>query len=283
MSQKLNILAAVQLPSIAKFREGLRKEPQFSPNIVTDVDKAREALDDSAKPVDVLVLDNNLGDGVHQLIKEVRQSYPRLLIVLVDEAADFAMPGRADDVTTAPFENDDLVNRIKRLHEDRHLQTLRADALPPVRVFAKSLIKAGKGKAKQQAAVEAIKELGYDYVSFYSVTATAPPEMTLIAQIGPNDVTASAPKKQEYESSLVGWVARNGQSRIIKAEDEPSHPLLQKKRYLSAVCVPVGTAMRFGVLLACKETENSISQENVMILELVSAQLASALAKDARG
>jgi hypothetical protein len=283
MTQKLNILAATQLPSMARYRENLRKEPQFAVNVVTDLDKAREAMDDPAKQTDVLVLDNGLGDDVHQLIKEVRQTYPRLLIILIDESADFAMPGRADDVTTTPFENDDLITRIKRLHEDRHLQTLRADALPSVRVFAKSLLKAGKGKAKQQAAVEAIKEIGYDYVAFYALTATNPPEMTLVAQVGPNDVTSGAPKKQEYEGSLIGWVVRNGQSRIITPTDELSHPFLQKKRYFTGVCVPVGTTMRFGVLFACKEAENSITQENVMILELVSAQLASALAKDARG
>ncbi len=282
MSQKLTIVAAVQLPSIARFREGLRKEPQFSANIVTDLDKAREALDDLSKPADVLVIDNNLGAGVHQLIKEARQNFPRLLIVLVDEAADFAMPGRADDVTTTPFENDDLITRIKRLHEDRHLQTLRADALPPVRVFAKALLKAGKGKAKQQTAVEAIKEIGYDYVAFYSVTNTNPPEMTLIAQVGPNDALSMAPKKQEYDGSFVGWVARKGESRILKPNDDPSHPFIQKQRYQTAVGIPVGVALRFGVLFACNEGENSISQENVLILELVSAQLSSALAKDAR-
>ncbi|MBZ0304712.1 MAG: hypothetical protein K8I82_01470 [Anaerolineae bacterium] len=283
MSQKLNVLVAVQLPSMAKYRENLRKEPQFAVTIVTDLDKVREAMDDASKHTDVLVLDNGLGDEIHRLIKEVRQSFPRLLIILVDESADFAMPGRADDVTTTPFENDDLITRIKRLHEDRHLQTLRADALPPVRVFAKSLLKAGKGKAKQQAAVEAIKEIGYDYVAFYSLTATNPPEMTLVAQVGPPDAVSSAPKKQDYEGSLVGGVARSGQSRILNAGEEAVHPFLQKKRYAVAVCVPVGTTLRFGVLLACKEAEKSITQENVMILELISAQLASALAKDARG
>jgi GAF domain-containing protein len=44
----------------------------------------------------------------------------------------------------------------------------------------------------------------------------------------------------------------------------------------------VGTALRFGVLVACRTDSGTITQENVMMLELVSAQLASALAKDQR-
>lgn len=277
----LNVLAAVQLPSIARFREGLRKEPQFSVTLVTDIDKAREALEDPAKQTDVFVIDSNLGD-VYEVIKDIRQTYPRLIIVLVDENADFAMPGRADDVSTQPFENDDLITRIKRLNEDRRLQTLRADALPPVRSFAKSLLKANKGQSKQQAAVEAVKELGYDYVSFYSLTNTIPPTMTLIAQVGPGDATREAPQKLPVDQSIVGWVAQNGQSRTLTPADEMSHPFVKNKKFNAAVCVPVGTTLRFGVLFAAKTAEGSISQENAMMLELVSAQLASALAKDQR-
>jgi hypothetical protein len=46
--------------------------------------------------------------------------------------------------------------------------------------------------------------------------------------------------------------------------------------------VPVGTTMRFGVILACREQPDAITQQNVMMLEVVSAQLASALARQAR-
>jgi GAF domain-containing protein len=41
--------------------------------------------------------------------------------------------------------------------------------------------------------------------------------------------------------------------------------------------------MRFGVIFACREQPDAITQQNVMMLELVSAQLANALAKQARG
>jgi hypothetical protein len=44
----------------------------------------------------------------------------------------------------------------------------------------------------------------------------------------------------------------------------------------------VGTTLRFGVLLACRKDADSITGDNVMMLELVSAQLASALAKEQR-
>lgn len=277
----LNILAAVQLQSVARYREGLKKEPNFEVMLVTDLNKARAVLADPSSQIDVLVIDNSLGD-TFDLVKDIRQTYPRLIIVLVDEGADFAMPGRADDISTAPFTNNDLITRIKRLNEDRRLQTLRADALPPVRSFAKSLLKVGRGVSKQQAAVQAVKELGYDYVAYYSVSRSEMPEITLIAQVGPDDAQRSAPRKPGYMDSLIGWVIQNGQSRIVGPLDDPNHPFVVEKRFQSAACVPVGATLRFGVLLACRQAAGSITGENVMMLELVSAQLASALAKDQR-
>ncbi|NDJ76289.1 MAG: GAF domain-containing protein [Chloroflexi bacterium] len=246
-----------------------------------DHDAAREVLADSKKRTDVFVVDNSLGD-VYELVSELRQTYPRLLILMVDEEADFGMPGHADEVSVEPFKDDDLLKRIKRLTEERSLQTLRADALPPVRQFAKSLRRAGPGQSRQQAAVEAIKELGYDYVAFYSVMPTTPPELSMNAQVGPHAVTAIAPQKQDYQASLVGWVAQNGQSRIVGPDDEPNHPFVKQGRFGAGACVPVGTTLRFGVLLACREQPNAITEQNVLMLELVSAQLASAMAKQAR-
>jgi len=283
MSQgsQIHVLAAVRLSTIAQYRENLSKDSQLKVTLVTSEAEAREKLADSQTRTDVFVVDNGLG-GVFELIKELRQTYPRLLILLVDEDADFGMPGHADEVSVEPFEHDDLLKRIKRLSEERSLQTLRADALPPVRSFAKSLRRAGAGQSKQQAAVEAIKELGYDYVAFYSVLPTTPPELALGAQVGPNSLTSMAPQKQDYEHSLVGWVCQNGQSRIVGPDDEPNHPFIKQQRFGAGVCVPVGTTLRFGVIFACREQTNAITQQNVMMLELVSAQLASALAKQSR-
>jgi len=276
---QLNILAAVPVNTVARYKQNLEEGNPFKLTVVTDLDNARKTLDEIGKQTDVFVVDNSLGN-TFKLVKEIRHTFPRLIIILVDEEADFALPGRADDISTAPFENNDLITRIKRLNEDRRLQTLRADALPPVRQFAKSILKAGKNKSRQQAAVEAVKELGYDYVAFYSLSRGDVPSLILVAQSGDDSLTSAAPKKPDYNDSLVGWVAQNGQSRTVSADDTPNHPFLQSGKFPKGVCVPVGNNLRFGVLFACKS--DSISGEQVMMLELVSAQLASALAKEER-
>lgn len=277
----IHVLAAVRLQSLIEFRDHLSRDAHLKVNLVSSESEARQTLADSQRHTDVFVVDNNLGN-VFELIQDLRQTYPRLLIILVDQDADFGMPGQADEVSVTPFEDDDLLKRIKRLTEERRLETLRADALPPVRTFAKSLRRAGPGGSKTQAAVEAIKELGYDYVAFYNVVPTMPPELRLNSQTGPNNLMSVAPQQQDYSTSLVGWVTENGQSRIVGPEDDPNHPFVRQRRFQSGVCVPVGTTLRFGVILACREQANAITQQNVMMLELVSAQLASALAKQGR-
>lgn len=281
-SSVIHVLAATPLKSIVRYRENLAKDPLIKMTLVHSESEARASLADSQKRTDVFVVDNNLGN-VFEMIRDLRHTYPRLLILLVDEEADFGMPGHADEVSVEPFKDDDLLKRIKRLTEERSLETLRADALPPVRTFAKSLRRTGPGQTKAQAAVEAIRELGYDYVAFYNIVPTTPPELKLSAQVGPQPAMASAPPQQEYEGSLIGWVAQNGQSRIVGPGDEPNHPFVKQQRFGAGVCVPVGMSLRFGVLFASREQPQSITQQNVMMLELVSAQLANALAKQARG
>ena len=280
-NSQIHVLAAVKLASMVDYRENLAQDPQLRVTIVTNERDARQALANSQQRTDVFVIDNGLGN-VYELIRELRQTYPRLLILMVDEEADFGMPGHADEVSVDPFSDGDLLKRIKRLTEERSLETLRADALPPVRTFAKSLRRAGPGQPKYQASVEAIKELGYDYVAFYISVPTTPPEMKLNAQVGPSAITAIAPTSQHHEESLVGWVAQNGQSRIVSPEDEPNHPFIRQQRFGAGVCVPVGIKLRFGVILACREQPGAITQQNVLMLELVCAQLASALAKEGR-
>jgi GAF domain-containing protein len=57
--------------------------------------------------------------------------------------------------------------------------------------------------------------------------------------------------------------------------------LVRKERLGSVACVPVFSSnSRYGVLVACREVTNSISQENVLMLELVSSQLAAAISKE---
>ena len=278
----INILAAVRVASVVRFREALTKEPNFKPTVVTSEQAARDILADPTKKIDAFVIDNNLGNAF-ELIKELRERYPRLSIVLVDEEADFAMPGRADEVSTDPFTNSDLVKKIKRLVQERHLPTLRADALPPVRQFAKQLSRADKGKGRHQAAVDAVRELGYDYVSFYLLIATEPPALTLSAQSGPTAVLSLAPARAEYtDATLVGWVAQHGLSKIVDAASTPTFALVEKGKFSTAVGISVGSTLRFGVLIACREQADSITAEGVLMLELVASQLAAALAKDAR-
>src|SRR5258706_3992587 len=219
------VLAAVRLPSVARYRENLSKDPKLKVSVVTSESSAREILASPEKHTDVFVIDNGLGN-VFELVKELRQNYPRLLILMVDEEADFGMPGRADEVSTDPFKDDDLIKKIKRLSEERRLETLRADALPPVRSFAKSLRKATKGVGKQQAAVQAVQELGYDYVAFYSIAGNDPPSLSLGAQVGPNAITSMMPVRVDY-SGILGTVVQNGQSRIIAPGDELSHFLIE--------------------------------------------------------
>src|SRR5215813_13012109 len=228
----IHVLAAVRLPSVARYRENLSKDPKLKVTVVTSEPSAREILANAEKRNDVFVVDNGLGN-VFELVKELRQTYPRLLILLVDEDADFGMPGRADDVSTEPFKDDDLIKKIKRLAEERRLETLRTDALPPVRTFARSLRKANKGLGKQQAAVEAVQELGYDYVAFYSVAPTDPPTLSLGAQTGPNAITAMMPVRSDY-TGLLGAVVQTGQSKIVGPSDELTHMLVEKGKYGAA-------------------------------------------------
>lgn len=277
---KINVLVAVELASTLRYRENLSTETVFNLNFVPSIEKIYEVLD-SKKPTDVVVVDNALGD-IFSLIDKLRKGYPRLLIITVDEEADFSLPGQADDVSNEPFRNDDLIKKIKRLIEDRRLATLSADSLPSVRSFAKTLMRAKGGNAKTQAAINAIHDLGYDYVAFFSITPTDPPSVSVTAQAGDNSVTSSAPKKLDYEKSIIGLVAETGESHVVSPEDSPNHPFVSRGRFAAGVGVAVGNNMQFGVVFACRDMPGSITNEDVLMLELVSAQLASALARDAQ-
>jgi DNA-binding response OmpR family regulator len=278
----IHVLVAIRLPALARYREALLRDPRLKPQIVTSLEMARGALNDPTKTIDVLVIDNNLGD-VFSMVRDLRQTHPRLLILLVDEEADFSMPGRADDVTTEPFKDDEMLKKIKRMTEDRRLQTLRADALPPVRNFAKALRKAVKGAGKQQAAVDAISDLGYDHVAFYAYEAGETPALALGAQVGDATVAGALPERVEYGAGgVLTHVARTGESRIFAAGDTHSHFLVERGRFESGIAVAVGVQLRFGVILAFRAQAASIKQENLVMLELVSAQLASSLAKEGK-
>lgn len=275
----IDILVAVRREDASKYYKNLSQHKDIRLQIVSDKNDALNILSDRDQHIDVLVIDNQLGE-VYDLIDELRHSYPRLFIILIDEEADFGLPGQADEISTMPFANDDLVRRIKRLMSDRQLETLRADSLPAVRDFAKQLRRASGEYGKQQAAVSACIDLDYAYVAFYRLESLDPLTVTLKAQDGPHSVQAVAPK-QASPDDLMAWVAKNGQSRIAGPDDDPSHPLVQKRRFSAVACVPVVfSGSRYGVLVACREQPNSITQEHVLMLELVSAQLAAAVSKE---
>jgi DNA-binding response OmpR family regulator len=278
----IDVLVAVRRESASRYHKNLSAHDDMRAQIVSDKNDALNILADKDRHIDMLVIENQMGK-VFELITELRHTYPRLFIILVDEEADFGLPGQADEVSTTPFNNEDLVKRITRLMSDRQLETLRADSLPAVREFAKRLRKAVGETGKQQAAVSACKDLDYQYISFYRLESLDPPLLTLKAQEGPNALQAVAPK-QASTDDLITWVAQNGQSRVAGPDDEPNYPLVKKGRMGTVACVPVFFGgNRYGVLVACRERPGTIGQEHVLMLELVSAQLAAAISKEITG
>ncbi len=278
----VDVLVAVRREHASRYYKSLSAQKNFRVQMVSDTGDALNALADRDQHVDVLVLDNGLAH-IFEFVAELRHSYPRLLIVLVDEDADFGMPGQADEISTEPFNNNDLVRRINRLMSDRQLETLRADSLPAVRQFAKLIRKASGEIGKQEAAVSACKDLGYDYVAFYRRDDNNSGQLVLKAQDGSNAIKAVATKTADPDD-LMTWVQQNRQSRISNPPDSPNHPLVAKGRLGCAACIPViFGSNNYGVLLACREQPGSISQENVLMLELVAAQLSAAISKEIVG
>ncbi|GAB4528204.1 MAG: hypothetical protein OHK0046_46790 [Anaerolineae bacterium] len=277
-----NLLVNVRPDHVERYQQKLATYSDFNVTFVTSHAEAAAVIADRVRHVDVFVVDNEML-GVYEFISELRQSYPRMLIILVDEGADFGMPGQADDITTDPFSHDDLANRIRRMMSDRKQETLRSDSLPAVRNIAKKLRQAIGVLGKQEAAVEACQELGYDYVAYYDIVAKDPLDLTLKAQRGPKAILPIAPKKANADD-LMGWVLMNGQSRIAAPEDKPNHPLVARGRLGAVVCVPVSfNEAVFGVVAACRDRPNSITQENVLILELICTQLATMLLREKQG
>ena len=90
--------------------------------------------------------------------------------------------------------------------------------------------------------------------------------------------------QQASPDDIIGWVSKSGQCRIAGPQDTPTHPLVAKWRLGIVACVPVVfSGKRYGALIACREQPNSINQENVLMLELVSAQLAAAISRESIG
>jgi hypothetical protein len=273
----IRVLAATRPENMARYQQHFAQRSDFQLRLSTSTADTLVALADGSQHTDVLVLDSSLENGFG-LVSQLRYTYPRLVIVQVDEEADFAIPGQADDISTDPFANDDLIRRIQRLVSDRQLETLRADAMPPVRELSRLLRKATGEIGKQQAAVSACRAMGYDYVALYKLEGD-PKQLSLKAQDGKPELHQALPR-QAGENDIMTWVAEAGQSRIINANDTLSHPFLRKGVFPALVCVPIGVTNRYGVMVACSAIANSISQQNVLMLELISTQLAAMITRE---
>lgn len=277
----INVMAAITQDRARLYYQKLSQDSELQLQIVTTINDMMASIADQDNHVDVCVLDNALR-GALDAVNQIRQNYPRLLIVLVDEEADFGLPGQADEMSTDPFEDDELIRKIKRLMMDRRMETRRSDSLPAMRTISRFMKNAVGTLGKQEATVQAVAEMGYDYVAYYSIESTEPLNLRLIAQHGPKTITSIAPQQADH-GDLMGWVAQNGQSRIAAPEDKPNHPLVARGRLGAVACVPVAfSGHSFGVIVACQDRPNSIAQESVLMLDLVATQLATVLLKDQR-
>ncbi len=274
----INILVTIPREDASRYYKNLTAHKDLHVQIVTDTSSALEALANREPRIDVLVLSQTLSNAF-DLVEEVRETHPRLLIIMVDEQADFALPGQADEITTEPFTNDDLVRRINRLMSDRQLETLRADTMPAVREFAKHLRSAVGEYGKADAAVSALRALGFDYVAFYRIETLTPLTVTLKVQQGETALQMAAPLEAAPDD-IIGAVAKSGQTRSTGAHDSITHPLVARGKLGSVACVPVGMTTRYGVLVGGKMS-GAITKDQVLVMELISAQFAASVYKDA--
>lgn len=279
-SVSIYVLLALDAGSVARYRENLAGEAGIQARYATSLAEAQAALAQPGQRTDALVLDQRVGD-VFNAIQALRKAYPRLWIVVVDEEADLLTPGRADAATTEPFRNGDLVRKIRRLAEERRLETIQKDALAPVRAFARQMAKAGKDTPRPQVAVDAVQQLGYTYAAYYALVGTVPPSLSLVAQAGAEKLRSGVPLRSDL-NSLAGWVAEHGEPRIAAAGDALSFILTERELVGPAVAVPVGITLRFGVIVACKAIGGAVQPDDLNALELVGQQLAAALAKEVR-
>ncbi len=275
----IDLLALIRQEDKARYEEHLNAAGDIHLQVVHNPQTMNMALTDSH--VDVLVIDNVL-ERAYNVISSLRQTYPRLIIVLVDEEADFGMPGQADEMSTEPFHNNDLVKKVRRLISDRQMETVRSDTLPAVRNVAKRLRSAPGLIGKQQAAVQSCMELGYNYVAYYHKVSDQPLLISLKAQDGPPAVQAVSPKEAAPDD-LITWVIINGQSRIASPEDRPNHLLVARGRMGAVACVPCTfNGVVYGAIAAMRDRPGSINQEHVLMLELVASQVAAAMSQEIR-
>ncbi|MBL8132793.1 MAG: hypothetical protein JNL42_13115 [Anaerolineae bacterium] len=271
----IDVLIVVRREHAPRYFQNLSSVKEFRVRLVTDQKDARALV--AERHIDVIVMDHSL-EGGFELIQHFRKSNPSLLIVTVDEEADFAIPGYADDVTTNPFSEDDLSRRINRLMSDRRLETVRSDSMPPVREVAKKLRRAEGEIGKLETTVAACRDLHFDYAAIYRIESVDPLRVLLRTQDGLKPFQAAAPKEAGLQDA-VGQVAHTGQSRIIGQQDAANHPFVNRGKLGALACVTIGATNRYGVLIAGRERASSISHQDLLLLELLGAQLSAVLGK----
>lgn len=272
---ELKLIVVIRPETKTQYQDYFGAQANLAVLINTDFGAALEYLQATNQRIDVVVVDNQLA-GSAAFIRQIRAAFPRLLILLVDDEADFLMPGRADDVSLNPFEGDDLLNRIQRLLQERHIETLRADSLPPVRKAAQQLRHATDIPGRIAVTLETIRALEYDFVAFYEQADTGD-SWQLVNAVGDQEIVTFAPEKQKNRT-LIGQVGEHRQNQLVGPEDEPNYSLIKRGRLGCGSAVVVGnTAQVYGVMLAARQAPASVNHEDMMMLELVCAQLAAAL------
>jgi hypothetical protein len=224
---------------------------------------------------DLIVLDCET-ERAWERVTELRQRHRGLLILLVDDAADFAFPGLADDISTTPFEHDDLRRRIRRLLEERRMETLRADVMPPIREIGRRLRSVAGVDARAQVIVEVCLELGFTYAAVYRLNAQGE-TAALVCERGDGSIAAT-PAHHPGEDDAIAATALTGQSIPVSPAGSGKHPLVEGGSLQSGAAVAIGSATRFGVLFAGKASQN-LSAQDILLLELIAAQAAALITK----
>lgn len=278
------ILATLREDKIEQYRDELSSANDLRVQIAATTAALLDMLAGDTQHIDLVLIDNEL-DSANIFVPDLRQRYPKLPIIIVDEEADFGTPGHASDLSCDPFLDDELIHKVNRLL-GRSISTGAPETESQPAQSAVSAPENAPENAAQTPAnridttLKAIQEMGFDYVAYYTIDGTDPPALTLAGQHGPNAINAVAPKSAGSDD-LMGHVAKTQKSQIAGPQDTPIHPLVARGRLGAVVCVPVSHEdTRYGVLAVCNDRPGSIQTDIMPALEMVASQLAAALKRD---
>lgn len=270
--ENARILATIREDKIERYRAEL---DDLSLSFTATTDHLLDMLSESDISGTLAVVDHEL-DLANTFVPQLREKYPALCIIIVDEDADFGTPGHADDLSCDPFRKDELKNKINRLLSGE--TSAPVIETPSVRTTGHIPRSATRKPAERIGiALKAMQEMGFDYAAYYFIDQNDPSAIMLLTQRGPTAVNAIAPESGDSDD-LIGYVAYHQESRIAGPLDTPTHPLVARGRLGAVVCIPVTyEETRFGVLVACNDRPGSIRQDSLPQLEMVATQLAASL------